>query len=399
MYFRTKHPGRFLLVVKKMMIGVLLVILIGLGALFTFAPRYIDASKNTVTQKNRLRQSKDYSHLPFIADMHCDMLLWDRDFLSSHDYGHVDLPRMQQANIAFQAFSIVSKVPGDLNIEHNESSNDRIGLLSFVQLRPISSWFGIKARALHQCEQLHRFADRSDGQFRVITSKASLKRFIKDRTADPLLTAGMLAIEGAQCLENDLKNLDVFYKKGVRYIGLAHFFDNEWAGSAHGERKEGLTPQGKRLIMKMDSLGIIVDLAHASHQTINDVLRLTVSPVIVSHTGVKGTCNNQRNLSDDHLSEIGRRNGLVAIGLWETAVCGTDAKATARSIKYAADRIGVDKVALGSDFDGTKTHFDITGFPFMMDALKEEGFTSSEIELIMGGNIRNFLLANLPEDN
>lgn len=384
--------------VKKVLTAVLIIILTSFVVLFTFAPRYIDASKNTVTQKARLHKSKDYSRLSFIADMHCDMLLWDRDFLSNHDYGHVDLPRMQQANIAFQAFSIVSKVPGELNIERNESSSDPIGLLSFMQLRPVSSWFGVKARALHQCEQLHRFADRSDGQFRIVTSKTSLKQFIKDRTANPLLTAGMLAIEGAHCLENDLKNLNVFYKKGVRYIGLAHFFDNEWAGSAHGEQKEGLTPQGKQLVMKMDSLKIIIDLAHASHQTIDDVLDLTHSPVIVSHTGVKGTCNNQRNLSDNHLSAIGRRNGLVAIGLWETAVCGTDAKATARSIKYAADRIGVDKVALGSDFDGAKTHFDITGFPLIMNALKEEGFTAPEIELIMGGNIRNFLLANLPDD-
>jgi len=87
----------------------------------------------------------------------------------------------------------------------------------------------------------------------------------------------------------------------------------------------------------------------------------------------------------------------VGIGLWETAVCGYDAIATANSIRYVADMIGVDKVTLGSDFDGAlTTHFDATGLPLIMEALKKDSFTEEEIELIMGGNVRNFLLKNLP---
>lgn len=207
----------------------------------------------------------------------------------------------------------------------------------------------------------------------------------------------MLGLEGAHCLENDLGNLLIFYNAGVRYIGLTHFFDNEWAGSAHGEKKMGLTNSGKQLIHKMDSLCMIIDLAHASIKTIDDVLALTDHPVIVSHTGAKGVCNNQRNLSDQHLIAIGKRNGLVGIGLWETAVCGTDVSATARSIRYVADLIGVDKVALGSDFDGAiGTHVDAAGLHLVAMALEKEGFDRVEIELIMGGNIRDFLLRNLP---
>ena len=162
---------------------------------------------------------------------------------------------------------------------------------------------------------------------------------------------------------NHQSNLNEFYKIGVRYIGLAHFYDNEWAGSAHGIKKGGLTPLGKLLIHKMDSLHILIDLAHASLQTINDVFAFHTGPVLVSHTGVKGVCNNQRNLSDEHLLEIGKRNGLVGIGLWETAVCGKDAAATAKSIRYVADKIGIDKVALGSDWDGAfEMHFDVLAF-------------------------------------
>ena len=87
-----------------------------------------------------------------------------------------------------------------------------------------------------------------------------------------------------------MNNLDEFYQAGVRYIGLAHFFDNEWAGSAHGIDKGGLTKTGKQLIKKMDSLNIIIDLAHSSAKTIDEIFALTQSPVIVSHTGVQAMC-------------------------------------------------------------------------------------------------------------
>lgn len=381
---------------KKILLAILAVLVVAAIVFFTFGPKYIDTSMNKVSMSTAGISNGGYDSLTFIADLHCDMLLWDRDFFSNNDYGHVDLPRMQQANMAFQAFTIVSKTPRGINIERNSAETDQIGLLSFMQLRPPSTWFSIKARALHQINQLHDFAKQSNGQFRVIKSKADLQDFISDRIQNKNLTSGMIGIEGAHCLEGDLNNLDEFYQAGVRYIGLAHFFDNEWAGSAHGIDKGGLTKTGKQLIKKMDSLNIIIDLAHSSAKTIDEIFALTQSPVIVSHTGVQAVCNNQRNLSDEHILEIGKRNGLIGIGLWETAVCGTDATATAKSIKYAADKIGVDKVALGSDFDGALTaHFDVTGLPLIMEALQKEGFNPKEIELIMGGNVRDFMLRNL----
>ena len=383
--------------IKKITFGFIIVLLAASVGFFSIAPSYIDRQKNTVTAQVSITPSAEYNQLPFVADLHCDALLWDRDFFEYLDHGHVDLPRMQRSNMAFQAFTIVSKTPRNMNITSNSDETDQIALLSFAQLLPPSSWFSIKARALHQCQQLHDFAKKSEGAFRVIRNQLELKQFIADRANNPTLTAGMLGLEGAHCLENNLSNLREFYDAGVRYIGLAHFFDNEWAGSAHGIKKGGLSPLGRQLIAKMDSLNIIIDLAHASTQTISDILQQTSSPVIVSHTGVKSVCNNQRNLSDKQLIEIGKRKGLVAIGLWETAVCGTDAEATAKSMRYVANLIGTDKVALGSDFDGAiRAHFDVTGLPLIMQALKKEGFNATEIEQMMGGNIRDFLLRNLP---
>ena len=383
---------------KKIFIVIAVFIVAVVIGFFSIAPGFIDKSMNTTIHgASPADKISWYDSIPFIADLHCDALLWDRNFLQPHDYGHVDLPRMQKANEAFQVFTVVSKTPRNQNYDKNMDETDQIALLSFAQLKSPADWFSVKSRALHQCEQLYEFASKSNGAFRVITNQQQLKQFIKDREQNHTLTSGMLGLEGAHCLEDDISNLDAFYKAGVRYIGLTHFFDNEWGGSAHGVNKQGLTAKGRQLIKKMDSLHIIIDIAHASPKTVSDIFELTSSPLILSHGGVKGTCDNIRNLSDAQIMEVGRRNGLIGMGLWETAVCGTDAEATARAIKYVVDKIGVDKVALGSDFDGAvRSSYDVTGFPVIVNELIKLGFSRQDIEKIMGGNVRNFMLANLP---
>ncbi|MET0462341.1 MAG: membrane dipeptidase [Chitinophagaceae bacterium] len=383
---------------KKVLLIIAVILLVALIIFFGFVPTFVDKSRNKVVTKNvQVPPDAWYDSLPFIADLHCDELLWKRNLLKKHDYGHVDLPRLQQANVAFQVFTIVSKTPRDQNYDSNSDKTDNITLLSVAQLRPIQTWFNLKTRALTQCRQLHSYAEKSSGEFRVIESAQQLKQLISDRKSNRQLVGGMLGLEGAHCLDNDVSNLNDFYKAGVRYIGLAHFFDNEWAGSAHGMEKYGLTNAGRQLIQKMDSLHMIIDLAHASPKTVTDVFASTSGPLLVSHTGVQGVCNNPRNLSDQQLAELAKRDALIGIGLWETAVCGTDAAATAKSIRYAVDKIGLDKVAIGSDFDGAiEAPFDITGFPLLVAALEKEGFDRIAIEKILGGNTRDFFLRNLP---
>ena len=383
---------------KKILRLTLLISVLLVTGFFAFVPNLVDRYINrTLHASGPADKNSWYDSIPFIADLHCDALLWNRNLLERHSYGHVDVPRMQEANVALEVFTVVSKTPTGINYDKNSDKTDQVKLLSIAQLRAPEDWSSLKARALHQCAQLHKFANDSKGKFRVITNKRELEKYIEERKNDHHLTAGLLGIEGAHCLEGDLHNLDDFYNAGVRYIGLTHFFDNDWGGSAHGMKKGGLTEKGKQLLHNMDSLHIITDLAHASPATISDIFKVTTGPLLVSHTGVKGTCDGVRNLSDEQIMEIGKRHGLIGIGLWETAVCGTDAEATAKSIKYVADKIGVDKVALGSDFDGaTHSSYDITGFPVIVKALLKEGFTRPEVEQIMGGNVRDFLLKNLP---
>ena len=125
----------------------------------------------------------------------------------------------------------------------------------------------------------------------------------------------------------------------------SHFFDNDIGGSAAGVGKTGLTDKGRKWVRQMEARAMIIDLAHASPKTMDDVLAMATRPLVVSHTGVKGTCNNNRNLSDDQIRAIAGNGGLIGIGYWETATCGSDATAIVRAMRYVSDRVGVEHVA------------------------------------------------------
>ena len=119
---------------------------------------------------------------------------------------------------------------------------------------------------------------------------------------------------------------------------------------------------------------------------------------MVSHTGVRGTCDNRRNLSDDQLRGIAATGGVVGIGFWDTAVCGSDVAAIVRAIGHAVAVTGPDHVALGSDFDGAvTTPFDARGYPLLTEGLLAAGLPEDTVAKVMGGNVRRVLRAVLPE--
>ena len=333
----------------------------------------------------------------FVADMHADTLLWGRDLLGRGARGHVDLPRLREGNAALEIFTVVTKVPRGLNVERNDADSDMIKWLALAERWPRATWGSLKARALFQAARLRDAARDSNGQLVFIATADDLSGFVERRRRDPQLVAALLGIEGAHALEGDLGNLDALRDAGFRMIAPTHFFDTEVGGSASGVEKYGLTELGREWVRRMEARGMIVDLAHASPQTIDDVCRVATRPVFVSHTGVRGACDNNRNLDDERLRRVAATGGVVGIGFWETATCGRDARAIARSIRHAASVVGARHVALGSDFDGAvSVPFDASGLAAVTDALVREGFTDEEIELIMGGNVLRVLLETLP---
>jgi membrane dipeptidase len=387
---------------KKILIALAVILLLFLGAFFFVVPPQLEKRLNVAINPPPYLASERAVELHkklLVSDLHADSLLWDRDLLDHATRGHVDIPRLIEGNVALQSFTIVTKTPyvWKMNIERNDDSTDNITILAVAQRWPTATWTSLTQRALYQAKKLQDTAGRSGGKFTLIRSSADLSSYLDRRITEPRITAGFLGIEGAQALDGNLDNIDVLFDAGFRMMSPSHFFDTDIGGSAHGIEKGGLSDKGKEMIRRMEAKHMIVDVAHASAKAIDDVLVLATRPVLVSHSGVKGTCDNQRNLSDEHLKGIARTGGVIGIGYWDTAVCGTDAKAIARAIRYTTNLVGVDHVGLGSDFDGAVvTPFDTTGLVQITDALLAEGFSDDEIGQIMGRNVLRVLIQNLP---
>lgn len=371
----------------------------GLGAFFFVVPGQVTRRMNQVNgppPRVAERARALHGRIP-VADLHADSLLWGRDLAERGTTGHVDVPRLLEANVALQAFTIVTKTPRGINIERNDDRTDNIFWLALAQRWPPRTLGSLAARALYQVERLRDVEARSGGRLVLIRTRADLAAHLERRKADRSRTAGVLGVEGAHALEGRLENLDAFYDAGIRMMAPSHFFDTDIGGSAAGVAKGGLTPLGRDWLRKMESKRMLVDLAHASPRTIEDVFGLATRPVVVSHTGVRGTCDNARNLSDAQLRGVARTGGLVGIGFFATATCGNDASAIVRAIAYAARLVGADHVALGSDFDGAvATPFDVTGLPAITEALLAQGFGEEDIARIMGGNVLRLLGHQLP---
>ena len=333
-----------------------------------------------------------------VVDLHADSLLWGRDLLQRVDRGHVDVPRLVEGGVGIQVFAVATKVPRHLNIERNDDRSDDVATVALVQGWPPPTWRSLTSRAEYLAGRLDSMARRSEGQLTLVRSATALDGFLSRRAGDPTLVAGLLAIEGAHALDADLRNLDRLERSGFRIVGVAHFFDNAFAGSAHGVAKGGLTPLGRDLVRELERRQLIVDLAHASPATIDDVLAIATRPLVVSHTGVRGVADNRRNLTDDQLRGVAATGGVVGIGFWPTAAGGSDVSWIARSIVHAIGIVGADHVALGTDFDGgVPVPFDASGMGLLTGALLAAGLDQDQIAAVMGGSAIRLLRAALPD--
>jgi len=376
------------------------VLVLSAVAFFAVGPNLADRAANRVLRPGPYPASPAAQALHrtlFVADLHADPLLWGRDLRVRGTHGHVDLPRLREGGVALQVFSAVTRVPSSINYEHNDARLDMVTLLAVGERWPAATWTSPFERAVHQARTLQAVAADSGGRFVIVTDAGTLQRVAEQHRRVADLTGGLLAIEGLHALEGNLRNVDALYDTGFRMMGLTHFFDNEVGGSAHGAEKNGLTDFGRQVVRRMEERRIVVDLAHASPRMIDDVLAMATRPVVVSHGGVKGSCEHIRNLSDDHVRGVAATGGVIGIGYWDAAVCDVSVAGIVRAIQHAARVGGVDHVGLGSDFDGaTSTPFDTTGLPQITEALVAAGFSEADVGKIMGGNVLRVLRETLP---
>lgn len=208
----------------------------------------------------------------------------------------------------------------------------------------------------------------------------------------------VLHLEGASAIKEDLSNLGEYYSKGVRSIGLVWSRPNVFG---HGvpfmfphapDTGPGLTEAGRELVRECNRLGILIDLAHINERGFWDVAELSVAPLVVSHASAHAICASTRNLTDKQIDAVGESNGLVGV-IFAPSMTRADGKreedipvtGIVRHIDYVVERIGVDHVALGSDFDGAQMPSelaDVAHLPNLVQALMDGGYDDDSVEKI-----------------
>ncbi len=387
---------------KNSKFGIILVIVVlALLAVHVFVPPFVEQSMNRVHPSEPIAISdtvQDFHNSLTIMDWHSDTTLWSRDLLERSDFGHVDIPRMIEGNMAVQMFTVVTKVPKGLNYESNSAeSTDQITQLAMVQAWPLATWSSLLERALYQASRITEAATGS-AEFHLIETRGDLEQLLRWRSEGIAVVGGLIGTEGGHPVEGSTLNVEKLYDAGFRMISLHHFFDNRLGGSLHGLSGEGLSDFGVAMVQEIEQHQMILDVSHSSPAVVEQVLELTTRPIVVSHTGIYGHCPRKRNISDELMLEIAARGGIIAIGFWEEAVCGRTVDDIASAIHYAVDLLGADHVALGSDFDGAvTTPMDVSQMAQLTDAMFRAGLTRREIAQVMGENSIQFLLNYLPD--
>lgn len=207
--------------------------------------------------------------------------------------------------------------------------------------------------------------------------------------------AAVLCVEGGHSIENDIYKLDSLYKLGVRYLTITWNNSTSWATSAQDPQAatKGLSEFGRQIIRHMDSLGMIIDVSHVGPKTIDDILETTINPIVATHSGVKTLRNHYRNLTDQQIIKIAQKGGVIGVIFYPpylTSSSTATIKNVIDHIDYIKNLVGIDYIALGSDFDGIEKVVvgleDVTKFPNLTEALLRKGYSISDIRKIYGEN-------------
>lgn len=221
--------------------------------------------------------------------------------------------------------------------------------------------------------------------YKEIDSLVKIKKF-----------AAILAVEGGHAIEESLDKLDSLYKLGVRYMTITWNNSTSWATAAADPQSatRGLSEFGRQVIRKMDSLGIIIDVSHTGIKTIEDILSTTTNPIIASHSGVRSLRNHYRNLTDQQIINIAQRGGVIGVIFYPPFLTSTNTAnfdTVIKHIDYIRNLVGIDHIALGSDFDGIERVVigleNVSKFPNLTIALLKKGYSISDIRKIYGENI------------
>lgn len=348
--------------------------------------------------------------MPPVFDGHNDTLTRadHADFVVGRSGGHLDLPRMRRGGMRGGVFAIFTPSAGDEWASHPEPVAHEVAAAH-------ASAAAGRLLALERAGELQvlRGIEQFDAAF-AGDPRAQPGSPVPEPEGPPVPDShgppvAVLHLEGAEAIDPGLEALDTWYAAGLRSLGPVWSRSNAFA---HGvpflspgspDVGPGLTEAGRALVRRCAELGVLVDLAHLNEAGFWDVARLEAGPLVVSHAGAHALAAASRNLTDAQIDAVGASGGLVGIvfavaflrrDLAEDA--DTPLVVVAEHARHVADRIGVEGVALGSDFDGTTIPAplgDAAGLPRLFDALRSVGFSEAELELIAWRNWRRVLAA------
>lgn len=208
----------------------------------------------------------------------------------------------------------------------------------------------------------------------------------------------MLGIENGIALEGDLKNLKHFADRGIVYMTLCHNGDNDICDSAKGNNTHnGVSDFGKKVIRKMNKLGIMVDLSHASEKSFYDALEISKQPIVCSHSSCRALCDHPRNLTDDQMRALAKNGGVMQITLY-SGFLRSDGEATIEDaiahLEHAIEVMGIDHVGIGTDFDGDGGIRGLANSSELLNLTRQlmsRGYSDDDIHKIWGGNFLHLM--------
>ncbi|WP_336035903.1 dipeptidase [Halobacterium yunchengense] len=308
--------------------------------------------------------------------------------------GHLDLPRARAGGLAGGAFAVF--VPSGEQFAAGRDEN-RVETPDGYRIRrppPLAPPFA---------------ADAADEMLAVLDDLVATEGVRRVETAADLRACvdgedfGVLVhLEGAEPVHPSLSNFDDYYDRGVRSLGLAWSRPTAFADGVPFRYPSGpdvgggLTDRGRRLVARCNDAGVLVDCAHLPEAGFWDVHDASRDPLVVSHAGAHEQCHSSRNLTDEQLDAVADTGGLVGLTFAAGALRADGSREPdapvdelLRHVDHVVDRVGVDHVALGSDFDGAAILDgvgDASGVPRIFDALRDAGYGDRDLRKLAHGN-------------